>query len=98
MIWLVLTQLLWCRVPREESKEMDDQAFASATGLSVEIRDRHIGCVELLEFYLRRAQMRIPPDLPRSLSASTTRRENAPAPPMPPSRGASVGDHCTVFR
>ena len=35
---------------------MDDRAFASATELSVEIRDRHIGCVELLDFYLPRAE------------------------------------------
>src|SRR6202022_1010606 len=29
--------------------------FASATELSDEIRDRHIGCIELLDFYLGRA-------------------------------------------
>jgi amidase len=39
---------------------MDDRAFASATELSVEIRDRHIGCVELLEFYLARAERHNP--------------------------------------
>src|SRR5438270_13231535 len=35
---------------------MGDRAFASATELSDEIRDRHIGCVELLDFYLARAE------------------------------------------
>ena len=35
---------------------MGDRAFASATELSNEIRDRHIGCVELLDFYLARAE------------------------------------------
>ena len=37
---------------------MDDRAFASATWLSDEIRDRRIGCVELLDFYLARAERR----------------------------------------
>jgi amidase len=31
-------------------------AFASATGLAAQIRDRQIGCVELLDFYLARAE------------------------------------------
>src|SRR5438552_5044618 len=35
---------------------MDDRAFASAIQLSTEIRDRRIGCVELLDFYLARAE------------------------------------------
>jgi len=35
---------------------MNDRAFASATELSEEIRDRRIGCVELLDFYLARAE------------------------------------------
>jgi hypothetical protein len=39
---------------------MDDQAFASATQLSDEIRDRRIGCVELLDFYLARAERQNP--------------------------------------
>jgi hypothetical protein len=33
---------------------MDDRAFASATQLANEIRDRRTGCVELLDFYLAR--------------------------------------------
>ena len=45
---------------REEGKGMDDQAFASATQLSDEIRDRRIGCVELLDFYLARAERQNP--------------------------------------
>src|ERR1700747_2798901 len=39
---------------------MDDRAFASATELSAEIRDRRIGCVELLDFYLARAERHNP--------------------------------------
>ena len=39
---------------------MEDRAFASATELSDEIRDRHIGCVELLDFYLARAERHNP--------------------------------------
>src|SRR5438045_5951261 len=39
---------------------MDDRAFASATELAVEIRDRRIGCVELLDFYLARAERHNP--------------------------------------
>ena len=39
---------------------MDDRAFASATELSDESRDRHIGCVELLDFYLARAERHNP--------------------------------------
>ena len=35
---------------------MDDRAFASATELAGEIRDRRVGCVELLDFYLARAE------------------------------------------
>ncbi|TMJ52413.1 MAG: amidase [Alphaproteobacteria bacterium] len=39
---------------------MDDRAFASATELSDAIRSRRIGCVELLEFYLARAEQHNP--------------------------------------
>ena len=39
---------------------MGDRAFASATELSDEIRDRHIGCFELLDFYLARAERHNP--------------------------------------
>jgi len=39
---------------------MGDRAFASATELSDEIRDRHIRCVELLDFYLARAERHNP--------------------------------------
>jgi amidase len=34
---------------------MDERAFASATGLAGEIRDRRVGCLELLDFFLDRA-------------------------------------------
>ena len=39
---------------------MDNRAFASATELSAKIRDRRIGCVELLDFYLARAERHNP--------------------------------------
>ncbi len=35
---------------------MDNLAFASATQLAAQIRDRKIGCVELLDFFLARAE------------------------------------------
>src|SRR5260221_14063375 len=35
---------------------MDERAFASATLLAGEIRDRRIGCLELLDFFLERAE------------------------------------------
>src|SRR6266478_5864220 len=34
---------------------MDERAFASATRLAGEIRDRRVGCLELLDFFLERA-------------------------------------------
>jgi amidase len=39
---------------------MGDRTFASATELSAEIRDRRIGCLELLDFYLARAERHNP--------------------------------------
>ena len=35
---------------------MDQHAFGSATRLAGEIRDRRLGCLELLDFYLARAE------------------------------------------
>src|SRR6266581_5236705 len=35
---------------------MDERAFASATLLAGEIRDRRVGCLELLDFFLERAE------------------------------------------
>lgn len=39
---------------------MDESAFASATRFAGEIRDRRIGCLELLDFYLARAERHNP--------------------------------------
>ncbi len=39
---------------------MDDYAFGSAAQLTREIRDRRIGCVELLDYYLARAEQHNP--------------------------------------
>ena len=35
---------------------MDQRAFASATRLAGEMRDRRIGCLELLDFFVARAE------------------------------------------
>jgi amidase len=40
---------------------MDVQPFSAATQLVSEIRDRRIGCLELLDFYLARAERHNPP-------------------------------------
>src|SRR6266513_3758862 len=45
---------------RKENRLMDDRAFASATQLANEIRDRRTGCVELLDFYPARAERHNP--------------------------------------
>ena len=39
---------------------MDLRAFGSATRLAAEIRDRRLGCLELLDFYLARAERHNP--------------------------------------
>jgi len=39
---------------------MDNRAFASATQLAAEIRDRQIGCLELLDFFVARAERHNP--------------------------------------
>src|SRR5207302_2118033 len=39
-----------------EGRDMEERAFASATRLAGEIRDRRIGCLELLDFFLARAE------------------------------------------
>src|SRR5487761_768987 len=39
---------------------MDERAFASASRLAQEIRDRRIGCLELLDFFLARAERQNP--------------------------------------
>src|SRR5487761_289310 len=39
---------------------MDERAFASASRLAQEIRDRRIGCLELLDFFLARAERHNP--------------------------------------
>ena len=39
---------------------MDAHAFGSAAQLAVEIRDRRVGCLELLDFYLARAERHNP--------------------------------------
>jgi amidase len=35
---------------------MDNRAFASATSLAAQIRDRQVGCLELLDFFVARAE------------------------------------------
>src|SRR5947199_10258427 len=50
-----LAVLLACRLTPRRGTDMDERAFASATQLAREIRDRRIGCLELLDHYLARA-------------------------------------------
>ena len=76
---------------------MDNRAFASATELSAEIRDRRIGCVELLDYYLARVE-RDNPTLNAIVVWEVDQARDALAPQMPPSRAASAGDRGTAFR
>ena len=39
---------------------MNERAFASATTLAGEIRDRRVGCLELLDFFLDQAERNNP--------------------------------------
>ena len=59
-IGLILAHCYRLALRSEEGKGMDDRAFASATELTNEIRNRRIGCVELLDFYLARAERHNP--------------------------------------
>src|SRR6266403_3593936 len=43
-----------------EGRDMEERAFASATRLAGEIRDRRIGCLELLDFFVARAERHNP--------------------------------------
>src|SRR6267378_2654222 len=43
-----------------EGRDMEERAFASATRLAGEIRDRRIGCLELLDFLVARAEQHNP--------------------------------------
>jgi len=76
---------------------MDDRAFASATQLANEIRDRRIGCVELLDFYLARAERHNPALNAIVVWQLEQARERA-RPPMRLSRAVSTGGRCTAFR
>ena len=76
---------------------MNDRAFASATELSEEIRDRRIGCVELLDFYLARAERYNPALNAIVVWQVDQARDRARAAEQPWS-AASAGGHCTAFR
>lgn len=39
---------------------MEERAYAAATRLAVEIRDRRVGCLELLDFFIARAERHNP--------------------------------------
>jgi hypothetical protein len=58
--WPALGHLLRCRVTTRGEQTHGRSPFASATQLANEIRDRRIGCVELLDFYLARAERHNP--------------------------------------
>jgi amidase len=77
---------------------MDDRAFASATELASDILDRRIGCAELLDFYLERAQRHNPTLNAIIVWQVEQARERARAAPIPLLRVASAGDRCTASR
>jgi amidase len=70
---------------------MNDRAFASATELSAEIRDRRIGCLELLDFYLARAEQHNPALNAIVVSQADQARERARAADGALARGESWG-------
>src|SRR5436305_11298474 len=70
---------------------MEERAFASATRLAGEIRDRRIGCLELLDHYLARAE-RYNPALNAIVAWQTERaREGASAADAALARGEVWG-------
>jgi amidase len=68
---------------------MDQRAFASATRLAGEIRDRRIGCLELLDFFVARAEQ-YNPALNAVVAWQVDGRASAP-PPMPAGARRGVG-------
>ena len=70
---------------------MKDRAFASATELSAEIRDRRIGCLELLEFYLARVEQHNPALNAIILTQAEQARERARAADAALARGERWG-------
>jgi len=70
---------------------MDNRAFASATRLAADIRDRQVGCLELLDFFLARAD-RHNPTLNAIIAWQVDKaRERARAADAALSRGESWG-------
>src|SRR5580704_7918380 len=70
---------------------MDNRAFASATELTRQIRDREIGCLELLDFFLARAE-RYNPKLIAIIAWQTDKaRERARAADAALARGEAWG-------
>jgi Asp-tRNA(Asn)/Glu-tRNA(Gln) amidotransferase A subunit family amidase len=76
---------------------MDERAFASATRLAGEIRDRRIGCLELLDFFVARAEQ-YNPALNAIVAWQLTGLANVPAPLMPRWPAARYGGRCTACR
>ena len=76
---------------------MDNRTVASATELANQILDRRVGCVELLDFYLARAD-RHNPALNAIIVWQIDQARERAAPLMPPSRAASAGDCCAAFQ
>jgi amidase len=76
---------------------MDELAFASATRLAADVRDRRVGCLELLDHFLARAERHNP-----ALNAIVAwqidgARDRARA-AMPHWREARSGARCTACR
>ncbi len=68
---------------------MDQHAFGSATQQAGEIRDRRLGCLELLDFYLARAE-RLNPAL-NAIIAWRAKASRSSAPPWPTGSGMPPG-------
>jgi amidase len=76
---------------------MDECAFASATRLAGEIRDRRIGCVELLDHYLARAE-RYNPALNAMVAWQVDQARQRARDATPPWHAARSGARCTACR
>ena len=76
---------------------MDELAFASATRLAADVRDRRVGCLELLDHFLARAE-RHNTALNAVVAWQIEVARDRAGGPMPHWRGARSGARCTGCR
>ena len=76
---------------------MEERALASASCLAREIRDRRIGCLELLDLYVVRAE-RYNPALNAIVAWQVNKDASAPAPRMLRWCAVKCGGRCTACR